>query len=292
MERRLNATARALLDSGVFCHSEFAEGAILQKEIFWGGSNQVTHISGIRRKAPHKNLELQKQVNALPTIGRLIRERLIVPCEYKEIWRERMRFRPLIPFGNALDGCIIGECEPAIDSGKFAQTVDITDYFAKGGRKDRKAGLVPGPANQIAFFKFLCSLTNEAVDVLIAHAEPLRLSAFEVESLRNIGWFQFLCERSGSPENYPDVFHLWTAERNGLDILLTLDNGLLELVSRVRKEKAQTIEIKTEVLRPLELLDLLEVRNREPVGLDEDRFYYLHELCWSCSDTLGAASVQ
>jgi hypothetical protein len=270
---------RTLLDNGIFCHSEFAEGLIMQKEIWWGGSNQVTYIHGVRRKSPHTNAELQKQINALPTIGRLIREHLIAACDYKEIWRERMRFRPVLPFGNALQGCVINTCISAIDSGKFAQTVDITDYFAKGGRKDRKAGIVPGRANQIAFFEFLCSLTDAAVDVLIAHAEPLRLSAFEVESLRNIGWFQFLCQRSGSPENYPDVFHLWTAERNGLDVLLTLDNGLPELVSRVRKEKAQTIEIKTEVLRPLELLDLLEVRNREPVGLDDGRFYYLHELC-------------
>lgn len=279
MGRQFSAPTTMLLDNGIFSHSEFAKGAILRKEILWGGSNQVSHIHGIRRKTPNNDVQFQKHVDALPTIGRLIRERLLGARDYKEIWRERMRFRPLIPFGNALHGCIIEECEPAIDSGKFAQTTDITEYFAKGGRKDRKAGLAPGPANQIAFFKFLCSLTHEAVDVLIAHAEPLRLSVFEVESLRDIGWFQFLCERSGSPENYPDVFHLWTAERNGLDILLTLDNGLPELVSRVRKEKGQKIKIKTEILRPLELLDLLEVRDRDPIGLDEDRFYYLHELC-------------
>jgi hypothetical protein len=269
---------RILLDNGVFSHSEFAADSILQKTISWGGNDQVTEIHGIRRKSSHKNTEFQKQINALPTIGRLIRKNLIAAYEYKEIWRERMRYRPLLPFGNALLGCVIKKCVPAIDSGKFAQTIDLTDYFAKGGRKDRKAGLISGRANQIAFFTFLCSLTNKAVDVLIEHAEPL-LSDFEIESLRNIGWFQFLCQRCGSPENYPDIFHLWTAERNGLDVLLTLDNGLYEIVSSVRKEKAHTIEIKTQVLRPVELLDLFGIEDIEPAGLAGDRFYYLHELC-------------
>jgi hypothetical protein len=264
---------RILLDNGIYSHSEFAESATALSPL--GG--EVIH--GIRRKAPQADTEFQGRINTLPTIGRLIRERIIEGLDSKEIWCERMRYRPLFPFGNALQDCVIGRCNPAIDRSKFAQTVDITDYFAKGGKKDRKADVALGQANQIAFFKLLCSLTSASVDALVSHASQLHLTAFEVESLQDIGWFQFLCERSGSPENYPDVFHLWTAERNGLDALLTLDNDLPEQVSRVGNEKAKRFEIKTLVLQPDQLLAELGIKDLDPVALESDRFYYLHDLC-------------
>ena len=113
---------------------------------------------------------------------------------------------------------------------------------------------------------------------MLPHATLIGLTEFDIESLRDICWFQFLCERSGSPENYPDVFHLWTAERNGLDALLTLDNGLRNLVSRVRSENVRTITIRTDVLHPLDLLRKLGIDNPDSVPMEPDRFYYLHEL--------------
>ena len=61
---------RILLDNGIFSHSEFAEGATTQSLL--GG--QVIH--GIRRKAP-AGTEFQRRINTLPTIGRLIRDRII-----------------------------------------------------------------------------------------------------------------------------------------------------------------------------------------------------------------------
>jgi hypothetical protein len=114
--------------------------------------------------------------------------------------------------------------------------------------------------------------------LLISLRERIRLTDFEVGALRNIEWFQFLCARSGSPENYPDVFHLWTAERNGLDAVLTLDCKLRKLVSQVKKEKIRQIEIKTEVLRPLDLVQKLGIDQPDPVRIEHGRFYYLHEV--------------
>jgi len=274
----LNGPIAVLLDSGIFCHSEFGEGAAIQNAINWGGKNHVTTVHGVRRKAPNQKPGFQKQIEALPTIGRLIRENVIRAYEYMEIWCESMRFRPLLPFGNALRDCTISKCDPPVDRSKFMQTADVTEYFAKGGKKDRKRGVATGTVSQIAFLKTLCGLGRESVDVLVPHSQMLRLTPFEIESLQNLSWFQFLCQRCGSAENYPDVFHLWTAERNRLDVLLTLDNGLPELVSRVRREKKTTIEIKTQVLQPLELLDRIGIKERDPVGLEAGRFYYLHEL--------------
>jgi hypothetical protein len=113
---------------------------------------------------------------------------------------------------------------------------------------------------------------------LISHRELFRLTDFDVESFRDIGWFQFLCERSGSAENYPDVFHLWTVKRNCLDAILTLEKRLPNLVDRVKNERNKQIEIKTEVLRPLDLLQKLGIDSPDPVPVNADRFYHLHEV--------------
>jgi len=269
---------RILLDSGIFSHSEFAEGAIKETRVRWGTTEQVLPVHGLAGKAPDQDLEYQSQKEALFTVGRLIREGRVEAYDYSEIRVERMRGRARIQEFNALRGCQIHECGPALERTRFRQTANLADYICKGGKKDRRAGVKLGTANQIAFLEWLCSLRKEHIDVLIHHAAQIGLTEFEVESLRNVDWFQFLCQRSGSPENYPDVFHLWTAERNGLDAVLTLDETLINLVSRAGSEKVKSIEIKTEVLRPLELLQKLGIDKPDPVPMEADRFYHLHEV--------------
>lgn len=277
MKHDLKST-RVLLDNGIFSHSEFAEEATKEISIFWAGKSQVSTIWGIRGKSPKGNKALQEEIDFLPTVAQLIRENVIEAYNSKEIECERLRHRPLIREGNVLNGCEIRKCPPPIDRSKFVQTANFIDYFAKGGKKDLKAGVPLGQANQISFMKFLCSLTEEATRVLLWREHLLGLSTFEIESLRNLSWFQFLCQRSGSPEHYPDIFHLWTAERNGLDVLLTLDGDLPKLISRVQGEKRKTVAIKTKVLRPSQLLEDLGVKIRVPVPLEANRFYQLHEL--------------
>jgi hypothetical protein len=269
---------RILLDNGVFSHSEFAQNATKQTSVRWGNTNQVASIHGFIRKAPHKDLEYQRQKEALFTIGRLIREGRIEVYVYIEILFERMRGKGRFPVCDALKGCNIQECPPALDRSKFSQTMDFRELISKGGKKDRKAGVELGTATQIAFLEFLCGLRKKHVHVLTQHAAQIGLTEFEVESLKKVNWFQSLCRRWGSPENYPDIFHLWTSERNGLDAVLTLDKGLTNFVSGVRKEKTKNIEIKTEVLRPLDLLRKLRIDKPDPVPLDSDRFYHFFEV--------------
>jgi hypothetical protein len=269
---------RILLDNGIFSHSEFAEDAVKQTSLRWGDSDHVVPVQGLIRKKPDKDPDNQKQKDALFTVGRLIREGRIEAYDYIEVRFERIRDRPKIREFNALQGCKIHRCYPALDRSKFRQTMNFTDAVSKGGKKDRKVRVDLGEANQIAFLKWLCDLNRDRVNVIIEHAAPIGLTDFEVESLKTIERFQFLCRRSGSPENYPDVFHLWTAERNGLHAVLTLDKGLPNLVSRVRNEKVRRIEIKTEALRPLDLLQKLEIDKPDPVPMETDRFYYYHEV--------------
>jgi hypothetical protein len=265
---------RVLFDNGIFSHSEFAEAAVMQTAMRWGDRDYVSPVHGLVRKAPHENAEYQSQMEALFTVGRLIREGWIEAYDYNEIRFERIRGKTAVQGCNALQGCTIHRCSPAVERSKFRSSMNFRDTISKGGKKDKKAGVDLGEANQIASFKWLCTLGKEHVGALISLAPQIGLTGFEIASLNNIDWFQFLCQRSGSPENYPDVFHLWTAERNGLDALLTLDRRLRNLVSSVRNEKVRRVEIKTDVLRPLELLQKLGVDEPDPVPMDANRFYH------------------
>jgi hypothetical protein len=268
---------RILLDNGILTHSEFAEPAIQQTAMHWGGTYQVSDVRGFTRKKPHRDVNYQLQMEALFTIGRLIRENAITAYTCWELECEKFRDQIGLGVCNALKGCKVHKCQAAINRSVFRQTTNLEDAFAKGGIKERKAGVELGEANQIAFLIWLRALTKTMVDEVIRNAALVKLADFDIDSLKNIAWFQFLCERSGSPENYPDVFHLWTAEHNGFNALLTLETKLPNFVCRIRNEKTRAIEINTEVLRPLDLLKKLGIQNPDPVPMDDGRFYHFHE---------------
>jgi hypothetical protein len=276
--RSTNPPMRILLDNGIFSHSEFSEDAIRQTSVRWGDTDHVLPVQGFVRKSPDKDPDYQRQKEALFTIGRLIREGRIEAYNYIEILFEGMRGSTQLHICNAQQGCNIHECRPALERSKFRWTINFRDTISKGGKKDRKTGVELGEANQIAFLEWLFSANKEYINALISHAALINLDEFEVASLKKLDWFKFLCQRSGSRENYPDVFHLWTAERNGLDAVLTLEKRLPNLVSGVRKEKVKRITITTEVLRPLELLQKLGIERPDPVPMAADRFYNLHEI--------------
>lgn len=268
---------RVLLDTDVVSDSEFAEVAEGNISARWRGTHPLPSITGYRRKQPHKDPERQLQIEALFTVGRLIREGKVEAYTYEELLCEHGRGRARIQEFNALRGCKIKQCDPALERSRFSKTNNLLDGMAKGGKKDRKKGIKSGGATQLGFFKWLSHLSMGRVAAVISIAAKLGLSEFEVESLRHIDWFQFLCQRSQSEENYPDVFHLWTAERNNLDAMLTLERKLPNLVSRVRNEKIPRIVIRTEALRPLNLLERLGIKSPDPVPMRPDHFYELAE---------------
>jgi hypothetical protein len=268
---------RVLLDTGMFIHSEFAESTVQNVPIRWGHHECSSEVYGLKRKEPGQNEEYEKHKEALFTVGRLIREGEIDAYTSIEIDFERFRGSAAIQEFNALRGCQISKCAPALERSRFRKTADFTGFIAKGGKKDRRAGLAGGEETQIAFLEWLCTLDQACVNALIEHAAPIGLSPFEIESLGTLGWFQLLCRRSGSAENYPDVFHLWTAERHGFHALLTLEKKLPRLTARVQAEKASQIQINTAVLRPLELLAAMGISEPDPVPIDRDRFYNLYE---------------
>jgi hypothetical protein len=269
---------RVLLDSGVFIHAEFAQGAVRRARVRWGGTDQAIEVHGVARKPPATDVDYQQQKEALFTVGRLIRAGRIEAFDYWEMQCERFRGTSTIQEFNALRNCEIRICAPAIQRSKFRQSIDLTDVFSKGGKKDVKKGVELGQANQIAFFEWLCTLGSREIDLVISNAALPRLTSFEIDSFRDIGYFQFLCQRAGNREHYPDVFHLWTAKRNNVDALLTLETTLPEFVARVNNEKSKEVEIGIKVFRPLDLIKELGIDKSDPVPIDFDRFYHLHEI--------------
>ena len=116
------------------------------------------------------------------------------------------------------------------------------------------------------------TLDERAVKTLIGHANQIGLTEFEVDSLKHLDWLKFVCQRFQSRENYPDAFHLWTAERNELNIL-TLENKLPSQVKAIKGEKSRAVEIRADVMRPLELLCKLGISKPDPVPIEHGRFY-------------------
>jgi hypothetical protein len=269
---------KVLLDNGIFTHSEFAELTRRRLSVNFGGTDHSVEIHGVMRKPPDGKADYQRQIDSLFTVGRLIRSGQIEAYSYLEVDCERIRGTPKLGICNALSGCSIRRCQPAINRGKFRQTFNFSEWASKGGKKDRKKGTATlGPANQLPFLTWLYGLDKKDIAVLLTHAQRLKLSDFDMASFNELNWFRYICSRCGSTENYVDAFHLWTARRNTLDAFLTLENTFQNIISNVKKEK-KGLGTNVEVLRPLDLLQNLRVKQIDPVPMEYGRFYHLHEI--------------
>jgi|ERR1035437_70873 hypothetical protein len=262
---------KLLFDTGIYIHAEFGMYVNEKRTLPWGETTQTMDILRIMRKPLHRDPSEQRERDSLFTIGRLLRQGKINAYDYDELFFERWRSTSG-KVVNALKGCKASSCEPALRRTKFRNSIHFDEIVRKGGKKDLRTGGEPSNFTQIAFMKWLIGLTENEVQLCIEHAKAIGLTEFETESLRQLGWFKIMCARSGSAENYVDVFHLWTAERNGFD-LLTLDRKIKRLSERVRAEKSQPIKINARVFQPSDLLREMSVQNPDPVPIEPNRFY-------------------
>jgi hypothetical protein len=261
-----------MLDNSIDGHSQFAEGAAVGSQIEWGGSVHSSQIAGFVRKKVHPDSDYQAQVDALFTIGRLIREGHIQAFTYSELmfegWSRVIGERAF----DALADCPVKHCDSPIERSRFFQTSQFSDYIAKGGKKDRKVGKDTS-MSRIRFVEWLLDLTDEHVTRLISLRKVLKLSDFEIESFQNLQWFRVMCRTGQSPENYPDMLHLWAAQRNRMDVFLTLERRLPNIASHFPIDEACSPSFPTQVLRPLELLSLFRISTCDPVPIEPNRFY-------------------
>lgn len=266
-------SARIMLDAGILTHSDFAEAATRPSSGSWGNPDFSGEIYGLIRRAPVNNRELQDQIDALFTVGRLIREGRIEAYTYIELQFELARGANERSRFNALTGCKVDRCPPAIERSKLLSTLSSSGFFAKGGKKDKKNAHLNQDGGQIEGIGLIRSLPEDQIEALIRLIP--NLTPFEIGNLRSIHWFKCICDRFGGPEHYPDAFHLWTAERNSLDAFLTLDTILQNKVSNIKRERNSPIDIKITVLRPLDLLSSLGIDTIDPVPMVQGKFNYL-----------------
>ncbi len=121
------------------------------------------------------------------------------------------------------------------------------------------------------------NITKAQVKDILSNAELLHLSEFEIESFESLDWFQKLCSKFGGEENYPDAFHLWTAERNNLDYFLTLENKMANMFQDIGKGK-KALSMNVRVVKPIELLAEMGVRELDAVPIESNRFYMFREI--------------
>jgi hypothetical protein len=162
-----------------------------------------------RKPVPADEKWRRRQMEALPTIGRLCREGRVSLCRSTELSLEAMKGK--YRGGNVI-GDLLGEVKLvhvpcAIDRSKFQQ-MDLEQYIEK--------------TTVVQFCKLLFHIDAAALESpwLIE-----RLTDSELTNLRNLARFRTLCSTLAESQ-YPDALHLWTAEVNGLDYFLTADRHL------------------------------------------------------------------
>lgn len=263
---------KVLLDNCVLSDAEFAEHATKEKENTWGDIRETVVEPGYRKRV-FENETHQKEVDALVTVGRLIREGKVEAFTYNELEFESFRRPVTIKAFNALSGCQISRCLAPIERSKFRKTSDLSAYESKGGKEDKRYGDV-SRFGQIPFLEWLVQLDALAVQKIVSRRAELGLTSFEVESLEQLDWFKFVCQRVASTENYPDAFHLWTAERNEIDVFLTMERRLSNIVKKnIKQSKTRTHDVKTLVLRPTQFLAFLGIDKLDKSPIEAGKFY-------------------
>ena len=131
---------RVLLDNGIEGHSQFADSRTVATQVEWNATIYPIQIAGFVRKEMDSNPNYQAEIDALFTVGRVIRMRRIYAFTYMELmsggWRRVIGERAFHAFGD----CPVEHCDTPVERSRFFQTSKISDYVTKGGRNDRKSG--------------------------------------------------------------------------------------------------------------------------------------------------------
>jgi len=249
----------ALIDNSVFQRLNLVEGALDIRSISWGDQQHKLPVAGYQRKRLRQGEDvwLRDEINALPTIIKLTQESRLRLCTYSEIRHEALRGSAGLVntkghLGNSLR---LDEIQSAVDR-SFFQKMQLSEFIKKE-----------------TFIEF-CKVLNTGHLRELEQQVPdywAKLPDLTKTSLKAIERFQQLL--ACLPEaHYRDVFHLWTAEVNGLDFFLVLDNKFIRALTESTK-----IELPTLPALPTTMLQKMGVKGRVPLPIDDDRFYHRFE---------------
>jgi hypothetical protein len=272
-----------MLDNTIPGHSQFVEWRNLAVGVSTGNGLRSVCVGGFVRRKADSNSAYQRQIDALVTVGKLIREHRIQAFTYIELVIEGWRRGVDESAFNGLAGCQIKKCDAPLERSRFFRTAKFTDYMVKGDKDDEKYG-EDTSISQIRFVEFLLGLTEDHAQALISSRELLRMTPFEIESLHNLPWFRAMCRIAQSSKNYPDMLHIWAAQRNRMDVFLTLETTLPNIAEHFPKKKGCTASFPTVVLQPLQLLERLGIADPDPVPIQFGYFYPIVGLPFPITD--------
>lgn len=243
----------ALVDTSVFRLSLTANVVRVPVE---SGAN-ARELIGIRRQPPRRPDQhwLQRQIEAIPTIARLVRAGQLTLADSMELSLEEIKGTYVGVSG--ITGDLFRDVRwnhvpAAIERSKFQQ-MDMDSYT-------RKEAVV-------AFCKILLGLDYKAMATRPRFLQ--RFTDVEQENLRSVDRFRQICSAL-SENHYPDALHLWTAEVNGLDYFLTADRAFTNAMT-----KTSRILLTTRPMSPVDLLTELGVTEMDPMPIADDNIHPL-----------------
>lgn len=231
------------------------QGAIKQQRLQWGDSVQLINISGYERKPlPSKDQAWKHdQVMCLPTIGRLAKEGIISVYTYFELlsegWKRSGSFSSN-NIGNIFSGVTLNHVDAAVERSYFFQ-IELGQYI--------------NTQEVIDYCKWL--LTPGIEDLADKLSGDIKYPGHLLNNLKGVKRFRELCNGLAEKQ-YPDAFHLWTAEVNDADYFLTIDRKFIRAMTETKH-----IHLPCKPISPSQLLSLLEIDERDKFEHREGRFY-------------------
>jgi len=123
---------RIFVDNCVISLSETMQGAFKEEEVWWGGTVYRLKIIGFERKAmPSENQAWKrKQIECLPTIGRIAKEKRILLYTYHELQNETWKRTAINNYlGNVFDGVEFHYVDAAVERSYFFQS-ELSHYLS------------------------------------------------------------------------------------------------------------------------------------------------------------------
>ena len=251
---RIESSRKVFLDNCIISVSDTMQEVFKKKDIYWGDSIQELEIFGYERKplSDESQTWRRNQIKCLPTIGRLAREKIISLYTYCELKFEGMKRSGSFPFnniGNAFQNVEISQVDAAVERSYFS-SMEFGRYIKT--------------EQVIKFCKFLLGTnTEEFAEQLAEYDYP----DFLLRNLRSVERFRDLCDGL-SEKQFPDAFHLWTAEVNEAEFFLTIDRKFIRVMTETKN-----ISLPCRPLPPCEFLQRLGVEERDPFEYKQNQFY-------------------
>lgn len=245
-------TVKVFVDNCVISLSDTMQSAFKEQNLVWGDSIERIRIAGFLRKPLPSNDQVWKksQIECLPTIGKIAREKKIALYKYNEIDFEGWKRSGANRLDNIFSEVEFNHVDAAVERSYFFQS-DLVKHL----EKDRV----------IEFCRWLLTPNIETLANRLAPTK--RYPDFLLNNLGRVQRFRDLCIGL-SEKQYPDAFHLWSAEVNGMDLFLTTDLKFIRALTETKK-----ISLPCMPLPPSQLLEQLGITEREPFKYEEGQFY-------------------